>query len=687
MEFLYPNVLYGLFAVAIPVIVHLFNFRRYQKIYFSNVAVLKNIQKKTRKQSQLKHLIILLLRILAIIAIVIAFAGPIVPNAQESNNHEGRKQISIFIDNSYSMTHLGESGSLLNEAKNMAQGILESYDNADQFHLITNDMQAKHHRWFNKMEMAQNIQEVEAVYLQQSLKKIIEREKILRDQEKSSLNPVLYILSDFQKNSSFKDVIQVDSLLKVRLIPLQNNPVNNLSIDSLWFKDPVQLPSNISTIKVKLSNNGEEDQNNIPLKLLVNEQQKTLISVELKAGESEIFELSFTNSKAGLFKGSIEIEDYPIIYDDQLYFTFEVRDLFKVALIYETKPNAFLEQLYSVDSLVLFTSWTKTRVDYNLLGQQDLVILDEISLLSTGLQNELTSYVNNGGQLLLIPSELLAYNDWLRENRLPVYLNLKEANTFLMEIDQNLAFFNAVFEDKLVTKDKNQKIDLPAVKSYFTMDQLASSSSIKLLQSRTEEPLLIQSNLGRGMVYQLAFPLQRTYSQLPEHPLFVPVFYQMLLQSNTSRKLYEVVGSGDAVDIRMETTSTARPTDQAVYLRNETESWIPEIRYLNPGEWILINVDWPSDGYFDVEYEEQIINQLAANYNRKESDFSVWSPDELAQKIAAENWPGFQILSSVPEKIAAQIVQMDQGVRLWKWFLFFAIIFIFVETLILRLWK
>lgn len=687
MEFLYPHVLYGLFAVAIPIIVHLFNFRRYQKLYFSNVAVLKNIQKKTRKQSQLKHLIVLLLRILAIVAIVMAFSGPIIPNAQESSNNQGQNQISIYIDNSYSMTHLGENGSLLNEAKNMALGILDSYNNADQFHLITNDMQAKHHRWFNKMEMAQNILEVDAVHMQQNLRKIIEREKILRDQEESSFNPVLYILSDFQKNSSFNEAIQLDSLLKVRLIPLQNNPVNNLSIDSLWFKDPVQLPSNISTIKVKLSNNGEDDQNNIPLKLLVNEIQKTLISVDLKAGESNIFEISFTNTESGLFKGRVEIEDYPIIYDDQLYFTFKVRELFKVALIYETMPNPYLQQLYSGDSIILLTTWTKSRVDYNLLGQQDLVVLDELTLMSSGLQNELTNYVKNGGQLLMIPSESFTYNDWLQQNRLPAYIKMKKANTFLSEIDQNLEFFQPVFEDKLPIKNKNQKVDLPAVKSYFTIDKKALPSSITLLKSRTEEPLLIQTPLEKGMVFQLAFPLQRSYSQLPEHPLFVPVFYQMLLQSNISRKLYEILGSGDAVDISMESITVNRPTDNPVYLRNETESWIPEIRYLSPSEWIILNVEWPSDGYYEADYEDQKIDQFAVNYSRKESDFSIWSQEELAQKIAAENWPNFQILSSVPENISAQIIQMDQGVRLWKWFLFFAIIFIFVETLLLRLWK
>ncbi len=64
---------------------------------------------------------------------------------------------------------------------------------------------------------------------------------------------------------------------------MQNNPVNNLAVDSLWFEYPVQLPQTVSVVKVKLSNYGEEDQQQIPLRLFIGEQQKTVISVDLPA--------------------------------------------------------------------------------------------------------------------------------------------------------------------------------------------------------------------------------------------------------------------------------------------------------------------------------------------------------------------------------------------------------------------
>ena len=58
---------------------------------------MKNIQLETKKQSQLKHLVVLLARILAIILIVLAFSKPYIPSdnskkIQNENAHDGSNE-------------------------------------------------------------------------------------------------------------------------------------------------------------------------------------------------------------------------------------------------------------------------------------------------------------------------------------------------------------------------------------------------------------------------------------------------------------------------------------------------------------------------------------------------------------------------------------------------------------------
>jgi len=688
MEFLYPNVLYGLFAVAIPILVHLFNFRRYRKVYFSNVQMLQSIHKKTKKQSELKHIIILITRILAIIAVVLAFAHPIIPNKESNISKQEHQYVSIYLDNSFSMTHIGENGTLLNEAQNMALGILESYENSDYFHLITNDMLGQHHRWFNKMEMTQNIMEVQAIHLQQSLSDILQREAMLREQVSTDKKAVIYLLSDFQKNFEFTPQMAADTNLLVRMIPLQNNPVNNISIDSLWFEYPVQLPQSVSVLHIQVSNSGNEDQNDIPLRLFIDDVQKAVISVDLAANDSQVFDLSFTNKKTGAFKGRVDLDDYPITFDDRFFFTFQVRDLFHVTQIYQQNPNSYLNRLYHNDSMVQWTAYSVNAVNYQELKQQDLIILNELETLSSGLQKELDQYLEKGGQLLIIPpasSNTGELNSYLNHINVPLYSTLDTVSTRINNIDKHLAFYDRVFEKQLEKTAASQKIDLPLIHKYFPV--LSNSNHKKLLQTLGGNTILSLSKTASGKVYQLAMPLSLEYSQLPEHALFVAVFYQMMMQTQAKTSLYESIGSGHPIEVIFDNKTNTDFSDEVLSIKKDEVKWIPEIKRINKNEFLLLNVLWPEDGIYHIDFQEQEIEKVAVNYNRNESDFSIWSIEELMQKIADLHLSNFQILNTNTQNVSSKIIQLDQGISLWKWFVILAILFIFVETILLRLWK
>jgi len=527
---------------------------------------------------------------------------------------------------------------------------------------------------------------VEPVHLQQDLAAVFQREKMLRNQESEKLDKsTLYLLSDFQKNTSFSAKIEPDSTLKVRLLPLQNNPVNNLSVDSVYFHDPVQLPNRESTISVVISNNGEEKQNSIPLKLFVDKEQKAVLSIDVDAGQQEVFEISFSNDLPGKKTARLEIEDYPIVYDDHLYFTFDVREEFNVAIISKAQANPYLQKLYEEDSLVNLSTFTQNSVEYGKLGQQDLLVVDELRSLSSGLQNELQNYVENGGHLLFIPDTENRSNTWLQSMSCPTYSELKKTTTRLGEIDKEKAFFNQVFESQWASESKNQKIDLPEIKAYFSFKSVGNS--ISLLQTRSEQAILLSTRVGAGNVYQLAFPLSKEFSELPEHALFVAVFYQMILQSEDQNRLYETIGSDKPIRLSSADLDAMRGGDQVLKLKMGEEIWIPQMRINRASEMILSQLDWPSDGMAELLEKDQVIDHFAVNYDRKESDFRVWSKEELSNLIAENNWPGFQIIESSPEKISAQLIELNEAKRLWKWFLILGIFFIFVETMILRYWK
>src|SRR5688572_4744487 len=127
MTFLYPSFLWALTAVLVPVIIHLFNFRRYKKVYFSNVRFLRELQLESKSRSRLREILVLTARCLALAALILAFCRPFIPEEGHQKQVSGPASLSIYIDNSFSMENVNRQGRLLDVAKQRARDIVKAY--------------------------------------------------------------------------------------------------------------------------------------------------------------------------------------------------------------------------------------------------------------------------------------------------------------------------------------------------------------------------------------------------------------------------------------------------------------------------------------------------------------------------------------------------------------------------------
>ena len=137
MLFKHPELLYALFLLLIPIIVHLFQLRRFQKVAFTNVAFLKKVTIQTRKSSQLKKWLTLLMRLLAMAFLILAFAQPFTANQTALNT---KKETVLYIDNSFSMEAKGDKGPLLQRA---VQDLFDSATGKENLSWFSNDSSYK----------------------------------------------------------------------------------------------------------------------------------------------------------------------------------------------------------------------------------------------------------------------------------------------------------------------------------------------------------------------------------------------------------------------------------------------------------------------------------------------------------------------------------------------------------------
>jgi hypothetical protein len=237
MQFVFPAFLTALLALAIPVVIHLFYFRRFKKVYFTNVRFLKEVKEETSNRRRLRNLLVLAMRCLALSLLVLAFAQPFLPKSDAVK--QGERAVSIFIDNSFSMGALSEQSPLIELAKQRARDIVSAHGPADRFQIITNELEGRDQRLISKDDALTRIEEVRSGSATRQLSKVLTRQQQALATGTSE-NQKAYLISDFQKNVSDLELFK-DSLLAVDLVPMRAVQESNISIDSAWFESPVQV--------------------------------------------------------------------------------------------------------------------------------------------------------------------------------------------------------------------------------------------------------------------------------------------------------------------------------------------------------------------------------------------------------------------------------------------------------------
>src|SRR5690554_5352452 len=125
MFFLNPLALIGLAAATIPILIHLFNFRKPRRVDFSSLQFLKELERRAMRRMKLKQWLLLALRTLAIAFLVLTFARPTVESAWASVfGARVEMATAVIIDNSQSMTVRDSQGELFDQAKELAASLV-----------------------------------------------------------------------------------------------------------------------------------------------------------------------------------------------------------------------------------------------------------------------------------------------------------------------------------------------------------------------------------------------------------------------------------------------------------------------------------------------------------------------------------------------------------------------------------
>lgn len=642
MQFKHPEILYFLFVLVVPILVHLFQLRRFKTAYFTNVRFLKALTIQSRKSSQIKKWLLLATRLLLLTALVLAFAQPFLPVKEKSNS---QKELYIILDNSYSMQAKGKKGELLQRA---IQELLETTPENIHFSLLTNTEAFWNTDIKSIQKELQNLQYSATPFELDPILNQIQARPSLYQKE-------IVVISDAIGLES-KQLTTIAKTDAISFIVPKAEQQNNVSIDSVFIR---QTLDNFYEISIQVSNYGE---NNQPISMGLYNQNK-LVAKTMVSLKKQKQVIPFTIPKKA-FHGSVSLVDNGLTFDNTYYFSIGESQKTKVISIGEVVKSSFLSRIYTNDEFEYQNS-TLVQLDYNLIENQDAIVLNEVEEIPQALQTTLHSFVEKGGNLILIPSakaSISNLNSLVQKTGNTTFKSVNTTEKLITKIHFNHPIFRNVFENQI------SNFQYPKTKTSFTI----TSTSPAVLSYQDESSFLVSSNTGAGIVSVFSAALNMGNSNFQQSPLIVPVLYQLAQSQEKNGIAARTIGNPDSYFV-----TTNLDKEGVLTVKNETEQFIPMQQILSTKVKMEFGEHPKQAGNFAIFNTKKWIQNVSFNYNRSESDLFQNNEKLLSNTNQIDS------MATVFELIQSE----NNDSQIWKWFLIFALLLLVTEMAIIRFMK
>jgi len=640
MTFFRPEFLKALFLLVIPIIIHLFEFRKFIPTRFTNVVFLKQLQQESRQSARLKKWLLLALRLAYFSALILAFARPVLLSDTVQNSNT----TLIYLDNNLSMETRGASGmSLLKQStQELYSSITKS--NLTQVSWFTND-----HTYFNMPieRFKSTILNTRATHRRLDQKAVMLKTASYFQSYPSELNQLIYISDFYGAQNLSRDTTGIPTQYILRKPAINNN----LSIDTAYVdhSNPDKW-----AIKTQVSG-GKPDQEPVMLRLM--KDSLLLAQAALNFDRSGRAFAFFERSEKEAFQGTLTLKDQGIPFDNILYFTHTIPQPINI-LVLEGLESDKVSRVFGPKGFV-YTSQKEFSLDFSAFSQQDFIIINGLKTISPALLTALDNFKAQGGHLLLVPhpqANSMAYQDFFNRFDLGTLEEQKLPQKKLTNIEKKHPLFNNIFE-----KDFDS-FQYPTILNCLALNTKAMS----LLALEDNHPYLVNNE----SVYAFLGSLTPQGGNFTQSPLFVATLIEMARQSAPEVATYYTLGVPSKVDLNAQTTN-----DQVVTLSRQEDYFIPRQTYKQDQITLFFDQEPNEPGHFKATYQDQQIGSISFNAPRTRSlNVETNSPTHDPEMVA----------TSIPE-VFSKLQQYQENQELWKWFVIFALACLVTELLIIKL--
>ncbi|MDX5421292.1 MAG: hypothetical protein LPK14_03490 [Hymenobacteraceae bacterium] len=596
---------------------------------------------------------------------MLAFAQPFLPASDATVKDDS--DVAIYVDNSYSMQnlHAERDLSLLTTAADQAKSIIALFPASTSYRIASGERARLH----------TSVQATDATLFLDEVDFSAKRGQLISPPSVSPSH--IFILSDFQRNASLAGMInRFDSTAQVHLVPVAAANLTNVAIDSVYLEDEFIRVSTDNALHVRVFNTGTEAVEDVPLKLFIEDKQVAALSMDLPPRQATEAVLNFRVNGTGLKRAYVQIEDYPVEFDNTYYFVLAPSPTVTITEITDA-PEGSLKRLYANEPFFNFQQYSSSNIDYGRAASSNLVIVNGVKEFSSALATSVANMVKAGGSVVVIPAASAATAGFaaLSQN-LSIPASVTESpsanKTTLLAPDPNNPFFRGIFSDY------DAKMQMPA----SVRQVVWSRASDDILKYRGGAPFLSRFDRGNGHLYLMAASLEEPYSTLANHALFVPIMYKLAISSyKQEQQLSYTLG-----DETIQVPAKGLNKREGVYeLQKDSMAFIPEQQVRGNKLFFNVPADMDEAGFYTLRLKDSTYSVLAFNYSKEESYLDQYTPDELRVMVGSKGKNVHVYNYGDAFSVKGEFEKRYFGVKLWKYCLILCLFFLMAEIALIRL--
>ena len=342
--------------------------------------------------------------------------------------------------------------------------------------------------------------------------------------------------------------------------------------------------------------------------------------------------------------------------------------------------NENLARLFGGDSVVAYSSLNLQQMDFSRIDGNDIILLDELPSVSTGMAQTLRTFVEDGGTLVLVMGENVdesSYNEALRLFSAPQIAGRNKGRVAASMVNFNNGLYNNVFSGR------NDDMEMPSVTDYYRFATSGSTLNETIISLANGDSYVSVTSCGAGRLYLIAAPLRDAHTDFVRQALFVPTLYNMALYSLRPTPLYITLGQESPVQL----SYIYDAADGNVKLKGREGDYeeIPDIRRMGNLSTLIPHGTVKEAGNYLLVQDGKECEGLSFNYSRLESQMDFIDRDALLKRLKDYNLDSYNVVRNADKPLDTYLKEQMEGRRLWRWCIALSLLFLLVEIALIRI--